>query len=144
MYSNVVQHDESSFVNNFEQLLTHKFKFCNTKSWKKFIEFFQQAFLTWLIQIGKRRNWHSLNTASISPILTWNKSLSKMFDWQMFCAKLLILPNLFDVNRKEIISERWEAVWCLFYWFWTSIWLWSQTYSVSYIKVKATHEPNKN
>ena len=46
-----------------------------------------------------------------------------MFDWQVFCPKLLILPNLFDVNGKETISERWEAVWCLFYWLSTSIWL---------------------
>ena len=38
-----------------------------------------------------------------------------MFDWQMFCTKLVILPNLFNVNKKETISERWEAVWCLFY-----------------------------
>ena len=28
-----------------------------------------------------------------------------MFDWQMFCAKLLILPNLYDADRKETISE---------------------------------------
>ena len=36
---------------------------------------------------------------------TWNKSLSKIFDLQMFCAKPLILPNLFDVDRKEAIAE---------------------------------------
>ena len=27
-----------------------------------------------------------------------------MFDWQIFCVKLLVLPNLFDVDRKETIS----------------------------------------
>ena len=37
-------------------------------------------------------------------------SLSKLFDWQIFCAKLLILSNLFDVNRKETISERCDSV----------------------------------
>ena len=46
---------------------------------------------------------------------TWNNSLSKIFDWQMFFAKMLILPNIFDVNKKETISEMCAAVWCLFY-----------------------------
>ena len=39
MYSNVAQRDLSLFTNNFEQILTLKFKFCNTKPWKKHIEF---------------------------------------------------------------------------------------------------------
>ena len=54
---------------------------------------------------------------------TWNNSLSKIFDWQMFFAKMLILPNIFDVNKKETISEMCAAVWCLFYWLWTNLWL---------------------
>ena len=107
-------------TNNFEQILTFKFKFCNTNSWKKHIEFFQQTYLTWLIQITKKRNWHSVNTASISQMSTWNKSFSKMSGWQMLSGKLLILPNLFDVNRKETIAEGCKVFYCLFYWFWTS------------------------
>ena len=29
-----------------------------------------------------------------------------MFDWEMFCAKVVILPNLFDIDRKETIPGR--------------------------------------
>ena len=111
---------EVSFTKNFEQILTLKLKFCNTKSWKNYIQFLQQSYLTWLNQIGKRRNWHMLE---LEKMPTWNNSLSKIFDWQMFFAKMLILPNIFDVNKKETISEMCAAVWCLFYWLWTNLWL---------------------
>ena len=37
-----------------------KCKFCNTKSWKKLIGLFLQTFVTSVVEIGKRGNWHSI------------------------------------------------------------------------------------
>ena len=55
------------------------------------------------------------DTASDNPesgyqILTWN-TLSKIIDTRMVHAKLLILPKLLKIDRKEAMTVREEATW---------------------------------